>query len=501
MNATLNQRPTPWRARAARFAAPLTALLAALVLAGCATPPPIELNLETPARYKEDVKPTGDRANAPDAEAAPADGRWWTVFRDPRLEALVARAAERNTDVQQAAARLAQARALAREVDADRAPQVGLGAAAVRGAGVDKAQGRQPASLFTAGLGASWELDLFGRLAGASQAAALDARSREALLQGTRLAVQSETAQLYLAVRALDDESRIMADTVEAYRDTLDLTERRQRAGDLGELDVERVRTELAATESDALAVQRQRAQVEHALAVVLGELPTAFALERDAWSTALPAIPAGLPSDMLARRPDIGAAQWRVEAAQARVGVAQSAWFPSIALTADGGYASTDLGDLLKWSARSWGVGALLSLPLLDGGRREAGVQSAQAEFDGAMADYRAQVLSAFKEVEDQLSSLRLLAQQSTVQARAVDSARRATRLSDVRYRNGAISQIDLLDARRSELRNSRQALLIKAQQYQATVALVRALGGGWSDAQAQAKGPLPTAAVARAF
>ncbi|MDM0045211.1 efflux transporter outer membrane subunit [Variovorax dokdonensis] len=465
-----------------RLATPLAALFAALVLAGCATPPPIDLQLDTPAQYKESVKPTSDRAGAP-GDLAPAQdsAQWWTVFQDPQLEALVARAADRNTDVQQAAARLAQARALAREVDSARAPQVGLNASAARGAGIDKAQGARPASLFSAGLGASWELDLFGRLAGASRAASLDARSREMLLQSTRLAVQSETAQLYLAVRALDDEARIVRETVDAYRDTLDLTERRQRAGDVGDLDVERVRTELAATESDALAVQRQRAQVEHALAVVLGELPTNFSLDSTAWRTALPKIPAGLPSEMLARRPDVQAAQWRVQAAQERIGVAQAAWFPAIALTADGGYASTDLGELLKWSARSWGVGALFSLPLFDGGRREAGVQSANAEFDGAMAEYRAQVLGAFKDVEDQLSALRLLAQQSRVQAQAVDSARRATRLSDVRYREGAISQIDLLDTRRSELRNSRQALLIKAQQYQATVALVRALGGGW--------------------
>jgi len=471
----LHSAPRAWRTNARTALLPL---LAALVLAGCATPPPIDLQLDTPAQYKESVPPTADRA------VAPTDAQWWSVFRDPQLDAVVARAADRNTDVQQAAARLAQARALAREVDSERAPQLGLGASATRGAGIDKPQGARPTSLFAAGLGASWELDLFGRLAGASQAAQLDARSREALLQSTRLAVQSEAAQLYLAVRALDAEAQIMQATVAAYRDTLQLTERRQRAGDVGELDVERVRTELAATESDALAVARQRAQVEHALAVVLGELPSGFALASAEWTTALPSIPAGLPSDMLARRPDVQAAQWRVQAAQQRVGVAQAAWFPSIALTADGGYASTDLSELLRWSARSWGVGALLSLPLLDGGRREAGVQGATAEFDGAMAQYRAEVLTAFKDVEDQLSALRLLAQQSAVQTQAVNSARRATRLSDVRYREGAISQIDLLDARRSELRNSRQALLIKAQQYQATVALVRALGGGWSEA-----------------
>jgi multidrug efflux system outer membrane protein len=167
--------------------------------------------------------------------------------------------------------------------------------------------------------------------------------------------------------------------------------------------------------------------------------------------------------------------------AAQARVGVAQAAWFPDIALTGSGGYASTDLGDLFKWSARSWGIGALLSLPIFDGGRRDAGVKNASAELDAALAGYREQVLVAFKDVEDQLSALRLLADQSEAQSRAVASASRATVLSDIRYRSGLVSQLDLLDARRSELRNRREALQVRAAQYQATVGLVRALGGGW--------------------
>ena len=462
-------------------------LVAALVLAGCATPPPIELKLDTPAQFKE--QPQAAAKAAP----VPSDARWWSAFSDPVLDQLIERAASSNTDVQQAAARLAQARALAREVDSDRSPQVGLGASANRGAGFDRAQGStKPSNLFAAGLGASYEVDLFGRLAGASKAATLDADSREALLQSARLAVQSEVAQLYLAVRALDAEREIMRDTVQAYRSTLDITERRNRAGDVGELDLARVRTELAATEADALAVERNRALVEHALAVVLGEVPSNFNLPAQDWTTALPAIPAGLPSTMLARRPDVLAAQKTVLAAQERVGVAQTAWFPTIALTASGGYASPDLSDLLKWSARSWGVGALLNLPIIDGGRREAGLQGANAQFDEQMAAYRQQVLVAFKEVEDQLSSLRLLADQSSVQEQAVASARRASSLSDVRYRNGAISQLDLLDARRSELQNRRQALLVKALQYQATVGLVRALGGGWEAPSSQASTPV---------
>jgi outer membrane protein, multidrug efflux system len=169
------------------------------------------------------------------------------------------------------------------------------------------------------------------------------------------------------------------------------------------------------------------------------------------------------------------------MQAAQLRVGVAQTAWFPDVSLTASGGFASTDLGDLFKWSARAWGVGALLSLPIFDGGRREAAVLSANAQWDAAAASYREQVLVAFRDVEDQLSALRLLTDQANAQAQAVDAATRATVLSISRYRNGYVSQLELLDARRSELRNRREALQIRTAQYQATVGLIRALGGGW--------------------
>jgi multidrug efflux system outer membrane protein len=195
-----------------------------------------------------------------------------------------------------------------------------------------------------------------------------------------------------------------------------------------------------------------------------------------------LPVIPAGVPATVLARRPDVSAAMDGLLAAQQRVGVARSAWFPDLSLTAAGGYASSELSDLFKWSMRAWGVGALLALPVIDGGRREAGVQSAAAEMDGAAARYREQVLVAFRDVEDQLAALHTLADQSEAQSRAVASAARSTALSDTRYRGGFVSQLELLDAQRSELRNRRQALQVRSAQYQATVGLVRALGGGWS-------------------
>jgi len=468
--------------------AALVPLLAALVLAGCASTPAVDTAtlVPTPAQFKEQASAPTHWTQAAPAEAQPR-GTWWLAFQDPVLDGLVERAGAQNTSIQEAAARLAQARALVRSANADRLPQVGLSGGAVRQAGANTSNGAIPATITTAGANLSYEVDLFGRLAQARDAAALDAESRAALLQSTRLLVQAETAQTYLSLRALDAERALVRETVEAYQGTLRLTERRFEAGDVAELDVVRVRSEAASTEADALALDRRRAELEHALAVLVGQPASDFALQSADWNIALPTIPAGVPSTVLARRPDISAAQNTLLAAQARVGVAQAAWFPSLSLTASGGYASPEIGDLFKWSARAWSLGALMSLPVFDGGRRQAGIESARAQLDAATAGYRGQVLTAFQEVEDQLSGLRLLGEQAEVLDRAVVSARRATALSDSRYRNGYVNQLDLLDARRSELRNRRAALQVQALRFQATVGLVRALGGGWDVAPKQ--------------
>ena len=462
----------------------LVPLAAALVLAGCMSTPAVQQHagVPVPAAFSE-AAGAASWTTAPPAEAQPR-GAWWLGFQDPVLNDLVDRAGSGNTTVQEAAARLAEARALLRSADANRAPQVGASTGVARQAGANTAGGTTPATLITAGLNVSYELDLFGRLSQASDAARLDAQGRSALLQSTLLMAQADVAQTYLQLRAVQAERALVAESLEAYRGTLNLTERRFQAGDVAELDVARVQTEVAATESDALALQRQEALLTHALAVLVGEVATGFTVAPAAGEAALPVIPPGVPGTVLARRPDVSAAQAAVLAAQARVGVAQAAWFPAVTLTGNGGYASPELGDLLKWSARSWGIGALLSLPIFDGGQRAAQEEGARARLEGAVAAQRGQVLTAFREVEDQLSALRLLDGQAQAQGRAVQSAVRATQLSDSRYRNGMVSQLELLDARRSELRNRRQALQVRTAQYTATVGLIRALGGGWGDA-----------------
>ena len=449
-----------------------------LFLAGCATSlpeiAPEKLPEPPPAEFK------GKFTLAAPAEAQPR-GEWWKAFNDPILDQLVERASQGNSSVRVAAARLAQARALVRATDADRSPQVGLGAGARRAQGIVGGDAGPARNLFTVGADFSYEVDVFGRLSHATQAAKLDAQAQEGLLQSARLLVQAGVAQTYLALRALDSERDLVRTTLNTYRETLALTERRWRAGDVAELDVARASTEVSATESEYLALERRRAELESALAVLVGEAPSKFSLPDAEWRTALPAIPAGVPSTVLTRRPDVSAAQYTMLAAQSRVGVAKAAWFPNVALTGFGGYASTDIDDLLQWSSRAWLIGALVSLPLIDGGRRKAGIESTSAQLDGAVAQYREQVLVAFKDVEDQLAALRLLSEQAEAQARAVSSASRTTSLSGARYRAGYVSQLELLDAQRSELRNRRQELQVRSDRFQSTVALVRALGGGW--------------------
>ncbi len=455
----------------------LAPLVMALVLAGCATSAVVDTSNvpAAPAAFKESANAVSTTPTAPQVQ-----GLWWKVFADPVLDGLIDKANGNNNSVQVAAGRLAQARALAGQVDANRFPQIGVGAGATRQR--NSTTGNVAQTVVSAGANLSYEVDLFGKLSGASNAASLDAASREALLRSTQLLVQADVAQTYLSLRALDTERELVRGTLLAYQNTLRLTEVRFREGDVAELDVARVRSEAASTESEALALDQRRAVLEHALAVLVGDVASNFAVAPGVWSTALPVIPAGVPSTVLTRRPDIAAAQNTMQAAQARVGVAKTAWFPTFSLTANGGYAAPDIKDLFKLSTQAWGIGALLSLPIFDGGRREAGVQGANADLSIALANYREQVLVAFRDVEDQLAALRLLADQSEAQSRSVDASSRATLLSGSRYRNGYVSQLELLDAQRSELRNRRQALQVKSAQYLATVGLIRALGGGWS-------------------
>ena len=452
---------------------PLALLLLVLALAACTTPPAAAP--DTPAM------PAAFRYAAPAPTAPAATEAWWQAFQDPLLDQLETRAAGGNTSLQTATARLARARALVHNAEAARAPQIGYRAGAGRQGGpIVNAAGGQ-GTLLSALADFSWEADLFGRLQEGVNAANLDAQSQEALLRDARLLVQANVAQTYFELRALDAERALVDAAAQDWRDTVKITGERLRTGSVAELEFVRAKAELAAVENDSQALQRRRAQLENALALLVGVPASSFEVPPEQFRAALPAIPAGVPATVLTRRPDIAAAQRAVEAAQTRAGLARTAWFPSLTLTATGGSASVELGQLVQAASRAWSIAGLVSGIVFDGGRREAGILQADADVEAAAAGYREQILTALREVEDQLAAVQLLAAQSQTASTAVDLGRRATVLAESRYRSGLASQLDVLDARRTELRNERDALQVRSAQYQAAVRLIRALGGGW--------------------
>jgi multidrug efflux system outer membrane protein len=464
----------------------LLPLVAALVLAGCAAPEFHQPLVATPAAFKEDAA-AGKWKPAQPADAQ-ARGEWWKAFHDARLDLLVAEATAANQNLAAAAARVKQARALAGVARADRIPQVGLQAGAQRGRDSAVGQGLTPGSpvapgnVFQAGLGIGYELDLFGRVASNVSAAQADAAGSEATFRSVLLALQADVAQTWLRLRGTDAELDLLGQTVGLREESVRITQRRFELGQIGELDLARAKSELALTRADAVALTRQRSQLEHALAVLLGRPAAAFGAVHDPLPEGgLPAIPAGLPSALLERRPDIAAAQRAMIAANARIGVARAARFPMLQLTGAGGGESADLSDLFKWSSRSWLLGAALSLPLVDGGRGRANVERSEAVLEEAVANYRQDVLTAFAEVEDNLSGLRTLAEQAEEIDAAQAAAQRSSELADKLYRGGRSSYLDLLDAQRNLASAQRTAVQLRSARALATVALIRALGGGW--------------------
>ncbi len=415
------------------------------------------------------------------------------MFNDPLLDDLVQRAERGNTDLASAAARSAAARAVLAATHAAGRPQLNASASASRQGGPLVNAAGTDGTLLTAGVQLSYEVDLAGRLAAAQDAAGLDALARDNLWRSARLLLQADVAHTYLALRATDAERALARRSLQAWQQTLQIAEERLRQGSVAELAVLRQRAEVQAAQADALALDRRRAELEHTLALLLAEVPGTVQLaEQPGWVARAPAIPAGIPADMLLRRPDVAAAAQQLQAAQARTAGARSAWCPSLALTASGGQASPGLADLLRTSMRVFGIGALLAAPLLDGGRRDAAIAQAQADETQALLHSRQRVLTAFKDVEDQLVALQVLAAQAAHQGQAATAAQRAEQLAATRFASGLGSHLELLDAQRAALRSQLARLQAETLRAQATVGLIRALGGGW--------GSVPPAAAASA-
>jgi len=470
------------------------ALISAL-LAGCSLAPMQQTpQIDSPAQYKElAALPEAERGLWKEAQPSEhtARGEWWRIFEDQTLDGLQKQAAEANAQLQAAAARVVQARAFLGIARSDQLPQVGAGFGPLRQRPspatlrVPSDTDLAPQTVWRAQVFASYEVDLFGRIADNVSAARSDAESVEATYRSILLALQADVARLYFELRATDAELALLRETLKLREQNADLTQKRYDAGATSELDVARARTELATTRSEAIALERRRGEVEHALAVLVGKVPAAFSLEPRPLAAVVPRVPTGLPSQLLERRPDVAAAERALAAANSRIGVARGAFFPVLQLTASGGYESEQLSDLFEWSSRTWLLGPIagtvLSMPIFTGGRNTANLDRAWGEYDEAVAIYRDTVLNAFADVEDALVGLRVLGAQAIANGEAVESARRATAIADARYRAGAANYLEVIDAERSQLAIERLAVQIEGARHNATVALIRALGGGW--------------------
>jgi NodT family efflux transporter outer membrane factor (OMF) lipoprotein len=467
----------------------LLALSALCLAAGCAVGPEYrrpEAPVPRAARYREGWK-----------LAAPSDavlrGKWWQIFGDPELDALEERLLIDNQTIRQFLAQYAAARAQIRVVRAGELPTASLSpsASVSRSSGNTGGfgDGRRITS-YNLPLEASWAPDLFGKVQNSVRAAQYGAEVSAAELEGQRLLAQSTLAQSYFALRGQDALQELLELTVEADAAILEATRAQYTTGIGTELALAQAEQTLLAVRVQASTAGIQRAQLEHAIATLLGVSATEFTIPRRASLPAPPAIPVGTPSELLERRPDIAAAERQMAQANAQIGVGYAAYYPTLTLSASGGFASSALGTLLSWPSRVWALGASATELLFDGGARSATIDQYRASYDATVASYRQTVLVAFQQVEDNLSSSRILAQAVEQQRQAVAAAERAFAAQKVRYETGIDPYIDLM-TEQTLLLAARQSLVsLQVQQMTAAVLLVEALGGGWHAAELPAPG-----------
>jgi len=461
------------------------AFLCAAVLAGCAVgpdykrPPPGPL----PERWK---------AGSPWKEGQPRDAEikqnFWEVFDDAVLSGLELEATTNNPNLRAAFERVEQSRAIARISRADLFPGVTFDPNGNR-TRYSPSRSVQPNSLvlgytgnqFVLPLDLSYEVDLWGRVRRSFRAAREQAQASAATYQNVLLSLQADVAQTYFMIRSVDLDRHVVAETIELRKKNLALVESLHKGGADSEVDVAEAETELASAQADYVGLDLSRAQLENALGVLCGQTSSSFSLAETVRFYQPPAIPIGLPADLLERRPDVAESERTMAAVSEGIGIAKAAYFPAIQLTGAAGTESVDLQNVFNWENRMWSIGPNISLPVFEAGRIRAGVQRAQAAYQEAVAQYRSQVLVAFHEVEDGLIGLRLLKAQFEAQMRAVDGAKKGADLSRARYKEGLASYFEVVLADRTMLENEITAYELNGQRMVTTVLLIKALGGGW--------------------
>lgn len=463
-------------------ALPATALAAALaaLLAACAVGPDyVRPALPVPPSYKEDP----DWKPASPGDTLPRDG-WWKVFGDDELDALAVQVAGANQNVATAEANFRQSEALARQARAALFPTVTANAAATRSQGAtgnSATRSSGPATFESVTAGASWELDLWGLARRGLEQTRATAEASAAQLAATTLSLQGQLVADYLSLRVADEQRRLLEEAVDAYDKSLQLTESRYRAGVSAQSDVAQARAQLEVTRAQSIDVRINRAQLEHAIAMLVGKAPAAFSIDPHPYQLRFPAVPALLPSALLERRPDVAAAERRAAAANAQVGVTRAAWFPTLTLDATGGFSAPSGASLFSVPYRVWSLGPALAEKIFDGGARLAADQQAVAGWDAAAATYRQAVLAALQDVEDNLVSLRELAREADVEAEAVKAAQQSLALTNSQYKGGTVSYLNVITAEQTALSSRQTALAIDGRRAAATVQLIVALGGGW--------------------
>ena len=460
-------------------------LVAAAVLSACSLAPKYEEpKLQDVAAFKE----AGEWMPAAPADTQPR-GEWWHTFGDPKLDDLQQQLHDGSQDLRAAVARFEQARAFSRGARSNLYPTVGAGASAGRARASANAPGSGGAistgNDFIASLDFAWEIDLFGRLRNAAAAAGDRAQASAADLAAVELALRAELATDYFSLRGADANLQLLEDTVKAYDRAYELTSNRYNGGIAAATDVDQAETQRQNARSQLASVRLQRAQLEHAIAVLLGRPPANFTLEPATLASTPPPFDTGLPSALLLRRPDVASAERAVAAANAEIGVARAAWFPVFTLGGSGGYESTLTSNWFEAPSRFWSAGPAAHVPLLDVGARRALNQQARAGFDEAVANYRKTALVAYQEVEDNLAALRHLADEVAADEAAAASAQRSAYHADRRYASGVADYLEVASTQTAALQAQRSALDARVRRLNAAVGLVRALGGGWSREQ----------------